>query len=98
MINTIQTNIKQVLHDVSAFNESSAQDTGVNESVVSTTEQDENDKQEEYKKLASNMNNVTTGFQATEEKFKRLKRDFDKKIKEIDVSLEDEENRMAKEF
>jgi len=61
-------------------------------------EGDEKDKEEEYNKLASNLNGVLTELNTSEDKFKKLKREFDKKIKEIDNTVEDEQNRLKKEF
>jgi hypothetical protein len=48
--------------------------------------------------LASNLNSILTELHSSDDKFKRLKRDFEKKIKEISNNVEDEENELKKKF
>jgi len=65
---------------------------------MSLEDDDEAPKEEEYNKLASSINALLTELHNSEDKFKKLKREFDKKIKEISNNVEDEQNRLKKEF
>lgn len=63
-----------------------------------TEEDAEAAKEDEYNTLASNLNGLLTELHTSEDKFKKLKREFEKKIKEISSTVEDEENRLKKKF
>ena len=56
---------------------------------VSTVEGDDVAKEDEYNKLAQNANGVLTDLNSFEDKFKKLKREFEKRIKEISNTLEE---------
>jgi hypothetical protein len=63
-----------------------------------TEEDAEAAKEDEYNTLASNLNGLLTELHTSEDKFKKLKREFEKKIKEISSTVEDEENRASSFF
>ena len=47
-------------------------------------------KEEEYNKLADTTNSLLTDLDSYKDKFNKLKREFEKKIKEISNNVEDE--------
>ena len=83
IISSISLQIQEVQQDVSKFNSMSTE--------VSTVEDDDEAlKEEEYNKLAGNINSLLTDLDNSKDKFSKLKREFDKKLKEISNNVEDE--------